>query len=126
MYENYLLNSRAIAHVVSNLEDFSENPFEADDIDTWIKNHKFDPKYYSSVSPNELIWRTEVHGAKLLNDMFLELSDKRYEYDKLAYGLELTKWLVSNEPRELKEVAEILKKNRDFKRRFVTLTANQR
>ena len=109
MYENYLLNSKAIVHLMSTLENFSDTPIESKDIDEWVEEHRFDSKFYSGVSPDASNWLDEVHGAKLLNAMFRELSETRYEYDKIAYGLELTKWIVNNEPDELNEIVELLR-----------------
>ena len=45
MYENYLLNPRAIAHVASQTEGFSENgDVSPEDIEEWIKEHGWNDK----------------------------------------------------------------------------------
>jgi hypothetical protein len=47
MYENYLLNSQAIASVVSTLEGFSERgEVTPDDVEIWLEDHGEDPMYF--------------------------------------------------------------------------------
>lgn len=53
-------------------------------------------------------WLTEVHGDKLLNSMFKSLSENRYEYEKTTYGVQLTKYLLENEPEELEDISSLL------------------
>lgn len=113
MYENYLLNPRAIAFVVSDIVNFRDTPVSAEEIDGWLQSHCLDRKYYSTnnseanVADNQ--WMKTVHGAKILADIFKELSDCRVEYDKVTYGLALTRWLVENAPGDLVEVADIIR-----------------
>jgi hypothetical protein len=49
-----------------------------------------------------------VRGAKLLEDMFDDLSKGRVRYHKVQHGLALTEWLIENAPDELVEVAELI------------------
>ena len=49
-----------------------------------------------------------VHGAKLLETIFKELSELRIEYDKVKYGVALTEWIVENTPTDLTEVANVI------------------
>src|SRR6266571_4851170 len=112
MYENYLLNAHAIAYVVSQIEGFREQPVAAEEVEDWLQRNHSNRKYYdSNISDPEAIgngWIRNVHGAKILADIFKEFSDCRVEYDKVIYGMALTEWIVENASGDLEEVAEIL------------------
>jgi AAA15 family ATPase/GTPase len=113
MYENYLLNTTAIASVVSQIENFRDTPVSSEEIGDWLQHHYLDRKYYSAnnyeADTEDDRWIQTVHGAKLLADIFKEFSDCRVEYDKVIYGLALTRWLVENAPGDLVEVADIIR-----------------
>jgi len=110
MYENYLLNPEAIAAVISQLENFASQPIEAQAIETWIEEHRWDRAYYSSADKNPESWMVNVHAGKLLDALFKALSEGCYSYDndKAYYGLQLTSWLIENRPDDLSEIKELL------------------
>jgi hypothetical protein len=101
-YENYLLNPRAIAH------EWEAKYFDAQEEESARIDH---------------LWLTEVDGAKVLEDLFATLSDTRVTYDKVAHGVELTRWLCENAPEDLKELACLLEE-RLPKRRLPPREAN--
>lgn len=113
MYENYLLNPSAIAFVVSHIENFRDAPVSSEEVEDWLQNHYANRKYYITNNYEANVedgkWMQTVHGAKILSDIFKELSDYCVEYDKVTYGLALTKWLVENAPDDLVEVADIIR-----------------
>ena len=47
---------------------------------------------------NGLTWLTHVHGAKILTDMFNQMSETRVIYDKVEYGPILTKIIAESSP----------------------------
>jgi hypothetical protein len=49
-----------------------------------------------------------VNGAKLLTDLFNELSETRVLYDKIKHSVELVKYILSNGPEELREIVDLL------------------
>jgi hypothetical protein len=49
-----------------------------------------------------------VHGAKLLADIFKEFSEPRVEYDKVKYGMALTEWILEHAPDGLAGVANVI------------------
>jgi hypothetical protein len=112
MYENYLLNPRAIAFVASQIEGFRDSPVTPEEVAQWLGCNRSDKKYYEShISDSERTgegWMRNVHGAKLLADIFKELSGSRIEYDKVKYGVALTEWIVEHTPTDLAEVAEVI------------------
>ena len=83
-------------------------------IDTqWIEDHRWHPRYFDRASvPEEYQtddrWQSDVHGAEFLDDMFNQLSSARVPYEKVEYGMSLTKWLLDHEPDELSGLAEFL------------------
>ncbi len=100
LYENYLLNPRAISAVVNAIDGFREEPVtEAE-----VKRHK----YFSSSSFDEDRWRDSIHGAKLLERLFSELSETRVSYQKTEHSVRLTEWIAEHSPEDLRELADLL------------------
>ncbi len=112
MYENYLLNPNAISPVISQIEGFRDSPVTPEDVAHWLECNRSDKKYYdSNISEAERTgegWIRNVHGAKLLADIFKEFSGSLIEYDKVKYGVALTEWIVEHTPIDLTEVANVI------------------
>ncbi len=109
MYENYLINSEGIIAIISNLENFNNQPIDSNEIEKWIKENCLNQKYYkNNFTPNQESWIMHIHGAKLLKDLFNTFSENRYSYDKVRDGIKLTSWLIDNHPEELKEISDLL------------------
>jgi AAA15 family ATPase/GTPase len=112
MYENYLLNPRAIVAVASQIEGFRDTSVTPAEVEQWLECNRSDRKYYdSNISEAERMgdgWMQNVHGAKILADIFKDFSECRVEYDKVKYGVALTEWIVENAPDDLAEVAEVI------------------
>lgn len=82
MYENYLLNPRAIAAVASGIEGFRKGgDVEPEEIERWLEEHRWKDKYFEKkveeASRTDRTWLNDVHGAKLLKDLFQNLSGTR-------------------------------------------------
>ena len=90
MFENYILNPDAIAFLMNQLDESRPAPAQNSDVSDWITRHKWDSKYFERPVPLESrtdeLWVKLVHGAKLLQDMFGELTEHRVAYDKVRYG----------------------------------------
>ena len=112
MYENYLLNPRAIAAIASQIEGFRDMPVTAEEVEKWLQCNRSHQEYNDSkISEPERMgdgWMQNVHGAKILADIFSVFSESRVEYDKVTYGVALTEWIVENAPEDLAEVADII------------------
>jgi predicted ATPase len=103
-YENYLLQLSAIAKL---LNDLGETVTEAE-IKAWLLDHGGDEVYgaqrqWSDDLANEA-WLTKVDGAKLLNDMFSELSETRHTYRKTTHSPGLTQILLNENPDRIDEL----------------------
>lgn len=106
MYENYLLHASAITATLGkkmkvDLESLALR------VGSWLDERAavFLPSEMRGVKLRSLAWLREIDGASLLQRLFSDLSDGRYEFDKKRDSYELTQWLISNEPDELAELA---------------------
>lgn len=112
MYENYLLKNEAIASVMGELPDFRSTPVTPREIQDWLADHAWDKKYFARLpgkkeqTPN--LWIAEVHAADILADLFTHFSETRYYYEKVEYGLMLTRWLINNASRDLQEIVDLI------------------
>ena len=116
MYENYLLNSHAIAYVAAaSIEDVVAEPVKAVTLDRvfgWLQEHRWETRFFDRLVPEEerteSHWVREVHGSKLLASCFGDLSAHQIEYHKVDHGEALTRWLLQHAPEELREVATLI------------------
>jgi predicted ATP-dependent endonuclease of OLD family len=113
MFENYLLNAEAITAVYNEtaIEDAPQVTLEQ--VAKWIKENRNNPKYASKVIKKEKIssandWVKNIDGAKLLYDLFGQLSDSANPFFKTTHSVMLTNWLLENKPNELSELKEFL------------------
>ena len=96
---------------MSNIEGFAEG----DDVITpelvqeWLEANRWDKRYIEAEGEQtEERWTCEVNGAKILADMFSQMSQTRVEYQKIECGEWLTDWLIANSPDDLSELAQFL------------------
>jgi hypothetical protein len=93
MYEDYLLNAGAIASVLNEVHSEKTKPISAQDVAPLIDAKK-----------------TVNHAAKVLKEVFYELSENKVSYDKVRHGLRLTEWILKNEPKDFEDLLTFLKK----------------
>ncbi len=94
MFENYLLDAEAIANVLSMDLDFEVSTKDiANLLDESRKNKNLQQ------------WLTEVHGSKLLAEIFSKYS---CEFKKTTHSVELTKLLVSKTSKDILELKKTL------------------
>lgn len=99
MFENYLLNTEAIAAQLNVLGE----SISSSDVQLLIEEWRHD----NGLEEDD--WTIKVHGAKLLNHVFIKLSEARHEYRKVEYGEALTQWLLDNDQTEdLQEIVDFL------------------
>jgi len=114
MYENYLLDPKAIAAVINELDVNKQKLLTDTDVSDWIKNNRHDKKYHDKKTPseeniNDLVWiKNNIHAGKLLEDLFYALTDNRVEYRKTRDSFKITEWLIENNPEHLKELSDFL------------------
>lgn len=109
MYENYLLNPDAIAWVMNSSNNFREPPVTPAEILSLLEAKLREPAFYrdKTVPPPDQR-RVKAHAGQILESAFLELSEQRVQYHKVAHGEALTSWLAGNAPADLAEVSELI------------------
>ncbi len=114
MYENYLLNPDAIAHVL-NQEDAKRpesRPVTREQVHEFLEHARTTRKYCNSATSDtgseNSGWISTVDASLLLSKLFHELSDGELFFSKPDTSVELTVWLLVNKPEELRELADFL------------------
>jgi hypothetical protein len=98
MYENYLLNSAAIAAVLNELDCEKSKEVTEQQVSSAL----------AAKQTSDANWIIEVHAADLLRELFNDLSQCRVAYDKPRHGLKLTEWILQHSPSDLDELKEFL------------------
>lgn len=112
MYENYLIVPTALTALMNNLQDFSQPPIVVEQVNVWLTSKGGSAKYL--VPPQQSIdvtgpeWLRTVDGANLLLDLFQDLSGARHIYNKTDHSVQLTEWLIKNDPGVLQELKTFL------------------
>jgi predicted ATPase len=111
MYENYLLNPEAIVEVANSIEGFRPLPLKLGEVQNAIESRTEKPTYYcDSVIPESLAERIKrVDGARILSELFNELSETRVKYEKIKHGIALTESLIKSAPADLEEILSLLR-----------------
>ena len=111
MYENYLLNSHAITWLLNTMDTTRKQQVTAEEVEEWLTSNRLDKKYFlpDEIDQNPESWIENIHGAKVLKDLFNDLTDGRVPYEKVEYGVALTQWVIENSPQDLEELPQFLK-----------------
>jgi predicted ATPase len=114
MYENSLLNPAAIVAITTGIVNFRTSPLTEDEVREWLDQNRWNARYFDTL-PSEpartpTAWLGEVHGAKLLADLFSQLSEHRVTYDKVRHGVALTDWILVHVPDDLREVGDLVER----------------
>jgi energy-coupling factor transporter ATP-binding protein EcfA2 len=110
-FENYLLNPRAIAELMSSIDGFTEgdNVIMSEQVQEWLESNRWHRRYINQAGDrSEERWLREGNGAKLLADMFTQMSGVRVEYGKIEHGEWLTDWLIAHSPDDLTQLGQFL------------------
>ncbi len=111
-YENYLLDPKAIASVMSTLPSFRAKPLSDKEVEQWLVENGGDKQYL--FTPQAIIniqdpkWLKTVHGAKLLSDLFDAFSSHAEFYHKTDHSIKITEWLIAHNPQSLVELVDFL------------------
>jgi predicted ATPase len=117
MYENYLLDEDAVASTLNDIEEFPHRPISPDRVaklfaDKREAKHGNDRlKYFcDGVTAVPLDWKSSIDAAKVLSEVFEDLSDHKFPYAKTTHSVAITQWLLDNKPEALNELATMLVK----------------
>ncbi len=106
-YENYLLNPAAICAVLNALPGFQGRAVTVDEIAGWLAVHGRDEKFKASAdTPHSPAWLVSVDAPRLLDALFQGLSDAREIYRKPLHAVQLTKWILANDPASIQGLTE--------------------
>ncbi len=110
MYENYLLNPTAICSVINDIDGFRATPVTEDEIRAVIEDKRSNRTYFCrrGADGNSPEWTFRIDAARVLKDIFSELSETRVTYRKVKHSVALTEWLIDHAPEELSEARDIL------------------
>ncbi len=113
MFENYLLNPDAIASVTSQIDGFRDTAITRDEVASWLDSHQWNKDYFRRKIPDsertDDRWRQRVNGARILEQIFSDLSETRVTYDKVRHGQMLTEWILGNSPGDFQELVALVK-----------------
>jgi hypothetical protein len=107
MYENYLLDPKAIAAILTESDKNRGASVTEQEVGGWLDKNKLNNSYISPPEHNE--WLKKVDAAKLLKDLFNDLTETRVCFDKLKHGQKLTDWIIQNSPSDFEELGATLK-----------------
>lgn len=113
MFENYLLNNDAIAAVYNETAIEDAPKITIEQVDRWIENNRKNLKYASKAIKHKQEslsddWTADIDGAKLLNDLFTQLSDSKNLFYKTTHSVLLTEWLLEHKTEHLSELKRFL------------------
>jgi predicted ATPase len=109
MFENYLLNAAGIVVLANDTEGFRAAPITQEEVTRLIDAKRADLRYFcpgARALPGD--WLAEIDGARVLKEIFEELSETRVAYDKVRHSVALTRWLIDHEPAQLQEISDLL------------------
>jgi energy-coupling factor transporter ATP-binding protein EcfA2 len=112
MYENYLLVPQALQATLLTLPSFQNTALTAEEIQEWLERKGGTQAYLDKpidrIDVTSKSWLENVHGAKILQDLFAEFSQNREEYRKTLHSVQLTEWLIQHNPSSLDELKTLL------------------
>lgn len=106
MFENYLLDSNAIAEV---LKSEGEKSVTEAVVDEWFEQNRWDSSFIKDKTKNIANWIDNVDGANLLDKLFNEVSSTRVKFDKIKHSVALCEWLIEHKIDALDDIVEMLK-----------------
>lgn len=109
-YENYILHPRAIMEVLNAADSNGETRATVEQVREYIETNKNEKKYVAQklTESKTRPYLATIDAANLLKDIFSHFSEKRVGYQKTTHSVELTKWLLANDPEHLKPLIEEL------------------
>lgn len=111
MYENYLLNPKAITEVINQIENLTgKNKVKASDITNWINQERTKQTYFKPLPVDKSKWKDTIHGKRLLKELFDSFcsNHSNRNYKEKLHAVLLTDWLLENSEKDLVEIAKLV------------------
>jgi hypothetical protein len=109
-YENYLIAPGAIHAIINNTKDDNIKKLSIEDIVKYISENKNNPEYWGlkDHASSDEYWEKNIDAPKLLRNIFSDLTSARQEFRKIPHSIQLTEWILENEPERFSELVEFL------------------
>jgi hypothetical protein len=104
MYENYLLDAKAITAVLNTTEGHTKTFTEAD-VQIYLDSSLKQPRYFGNGETNHSIDR--IRADLVLKDLFASLAG--LDYRKTTHSIELTESLLRTDPTKLDDIAGLIR-----------------
>jgi hypothetical protein len=112
-FENYLLNEKAIHAVINEIPNFSETGETTQaHVTNFLETNCMKPEFWKPLTvPHDAgLTSPGIHGARILEALFSELSNHRVTYEKTEHSVKLFQWILENDFGKLTELKEFMKK----------------
>ena len=113
MYENYLLNPKAITAVINQIENLSgKNKVKTAEVTDWINQEKNRQTYFKPLPIEEKKWRDTIHGKRLLKELFEHFcsNHSNRNYKEKIHAVLLTEWILENSEKDFVEIVKLIEK----------------
>jgi len=103
-YENYLIEPQSLETLLTALEP----SISTGTVATWLETNggsaEYDAQREWNGDPTATPWLVKVNGAKLLADLFGQLTEQRHTYQKTTHSPQLTQIILESRPGALSEL----------------------
>ena len=104
MYENYLLDAKAITEVLNTTDGHTKTVTELD-VQNYLDDACKEEKYFEPLDVSHGIdW---IRADRVLTKLFWDISG--LDYRKTTHSIEVTEWLLRNDPTKFDEVAGLIR-----------------
>jgi hypothetical protein len=111
-FENYVLHPGAICSVANAIEGFSKvGPMTEEQVNQYFRDFLAEARCWEPfpVPEHPDLQAPELHGARVLENLFAGMSDNRVRYDKTEHSVALFSWIVEYDRASLAELEEFLR-----------------
>ena len=105
MFENYLLDENAVAEVLS--EEYGK-PISSAAVRLLLDKKFKDVAYFKPLAVAETNPTLDINGSRVLQDLFLELSEKTVRYDKIFHSAKLLSCFLRVKQAALRQITDSL------------------
>jgi len=96
----------------NEIEGFRDRPLSEEEVGGLIEQMRNDVRYFQPLQVDVRNlgddWERVIHAARVLSDVFSQLSETRMAYDKVKHSMRLTNWLIEHNPATLKEISDLI------------------
>ncbi len=106
MSEIFLLDPPAIAAVANQTVGFRAQPIREDGVQALIDAKRADRHCYCQGTQEVPVdWITQIDGARILREIFAELSGSQVSFEKMRHSVAITDWILQNRKEHFRDLA---------------------